>query len=123
MAENNTYRIIQCGKKATRRDYSKSSAELELPNLVEIQTASFKWFMEEGIGEVFNDVYPISSYAETMRLSFKNYAFGQPKFSINECKNRECNYAAPLRATMELEMVDPESGEVLTKSEDRKSVV
>ena len=118
MAENNTYRIIQCGKKATRRDYSKSSAELELPNLVEIQTASFKWFMEEGIGEVFNDVYPISSYAETMRLSFKNYAFGQPKFSINECKNRECNYAAPLRATMELEMVDPESGEVLTKSED-----
>ena len=55
MAENNTYRIIQCGKKATRRDYSKSSAELELPNLVEIQTASFKWFMEEGIGEVFND--------------------------------------------------------------------
>ncbi len=118
MADQKSYRIIQCGKKATRRDYSKASGELELPNLVEIQTASFKWFLEQGIRDVFNDVYPISNYAETMRLSFKDYSFGTPKFSINECKNRECNYAAPLRATMELEMVDSESGEVITKSEE-----
>ena len=63
MTKKQTYRVVQLGSKATRRDYSKVSGELELPDLVEIQTASFEWFMKEGIREVFEDIYPITNFS------------------------------------------------------------
>lgn len=56
MDKKQTYRIVASGKKAERRDYSKVSGNLDLPNLVEIQTDSFEWFKNEGIGEVFNEI-------------------------------------------------------------------
>ncbi|MCI6271454.1 MAG: DNA-directed RNA polymerase subunit beta [Erysipelotrichaceae bacterium] len=118
MEKNKAYRVVQLGSKATRRDYSKVSGELELPDLVEIQTASYDWFLREGIREVFEDIYPISNYAENISLKFVDYEFGEPKYSVSECKYRETNYAAPLKAKMELEIVDPETGEVMTKWED-----
>ena len=58
MDNNKAYRIVSCGKKSSRRDYSKVSGKLELPNLVEIQTDSFKWFTQQGIQEVFEEIYP-----------------------------------------------------------------
>ncbi|MEG2836151.1 MAG: DNA-directed RNA polymerase subunit beta, partial [Anaerorhabdus sp.] len=118
MEKKQTYRILELGKKAKRRDYSKVSGELALPDLVEIQTASFDWFKREGIKEVFDDIYPISNYGGNIQLRFTGYEFGEPKYSISECKYRETNYAAPLKGKMELEMIDPETGEVLTKNEE-----
>ena len=117
MENKQAYRVTQFGKKAVRRDYSKVSAALELPDLTEIQTASYEWFLKEGIREVFEDIYPISNYAGNIRLKFLNYEFGEPKYTIDECKYRETNYCAPLNAKMELEMVDPDTGEVITKQE------
>jgi len=113
-----TYRDAELGMHSTRRDYSKVSGSLELPNLVEIQTDSFKWFKEEGIKEVFEDIYPIQNYAGNIRLKLLNYEFGEPKYDVTESKYREVNYAAPLKANMELEIINEETGEVLTKKEE-----
>ncbi|MBP3851635.1 MAG: DNA-directed RNA polymerase subunit beta, partial [Erysipelotrichaceae bacterium] len=66
MESNKAYRITNCGKKAQRRDYSKVSGNLELPNLVEIQTDSYEWFTKEGIQEVFNEIYPIENYGKNI---------------------------------------------------------
>ena len=118
MENKETYHVVHCGKKSERRDYSKVSAGLDLPDLVEIQTASFEWFVTDGIREVFEDIYPIYNYAGNIKLKFLDYEFGEPKYSISECKYRETNYCAPLKAKMELEMVDSETGEVMTKWED-----
>ncbi|MFV0379515.1 MAG: DNA-directed RNA polymerase subunit beta [Anaerorhabdus sp.] len=118
MAKKETYRVIDLGNNATRRDYSKASGELKLPDLVEIQTDSFDWLKNVGIKEVFDDVYPISNYSGNMHLSFEGYEFGEPKFSVNESKYRETNYAAPIKGKMRLEMVDPETGEIITKRDD-----
>lgn len=118
MENKQTYHVVHYGNKATRRDYSKVSSGLDLPDLVEIQTAAFDWFLRDGIKEVFNDVYPISNYAGNIRLKFLDYKFGEPKYSISECKYREVNYSAPLKGKMELEVMDPETGEVITKNEE-----
>ena len=118
MENKETYHVVHYGKKSERRDYSKVSAGLDLPDLVEIQTASFEWFVRDGIREVFEDIYPIYNYAGNIKLKFLDYEFGEPKYSISECKYRETNYCAPLKAKMELEMVDSETGEVMTKWED-----
>ncbi len=112
------YKLAQFGKKSVRRDYSKVSAGLDLPDLTEIQTASFEWFLKEGIRDVFNDIYPISNYNGNIKLKFLDYEFGEPKYSISECKYRETNYCAPLKAKMELEMVNQETGEVMNKWEE-----
>ena len=118
MEKNLTYRIVEAGKKAKRRDYSKVSGSLDLPNLVEIQTDSYEWFKVEGIKEVFDEIYPIANYGGNIRLKFKEYDFGTPKYTVNECKVREANFAAPLKARMELEIIDPATGEVYNKFED-----
>ena len=118
MDTNKAYHILECGKKATRRDYSKVSGKLELPNLVEIQTNSFKWFTRQGIQEVFEEIYPIENYGKNIKLNFLRYHFAQPKYNAEESMYRECNYAAPLYAEMELEITDTDTGEVVTKNEE-----
>ena len=118
MDKKQPYRIVASGKKAERRDYSKVSGHLELPNLVEIQTDSFAWFKNEGINEVFNEIYPIQNYGGNIKLKFAGYEFGEPKYNAEESMYRECNYAAPLKARMELEITDNQTGEVINKWED-----
>ena len=81
MDKKQPYRIVASGKKAERRDYSKVSGHLELPNLVEIQTDSFEWFKNEGIEEVFNEIYPIQNYGGNIKLKFTGYEFGEPKYA------------------------------------------
>ncbi|QUN14590.1 DNA-directed RNA polymerase subunit beta [Clostridium sp. C1] len=93
-----------------RRNYSRISGSLELPNLVEIQTNSFEWFKNEGIKEVYNDVYPISNYNETLTLEFVDCRFDAPKYSVEEAKDRDTNYCAPIRATLRL--VNNGTGEI-----------
>ncbi len=118
MTNKQTYHVVHYGNKAIRRDYSKVSSSLDLPDLVEIQTAAYEWFLKDGIKEVFDDIYPISNFAGNIRLKFLDYEFGEPKYSLSECKYREVNYSAPLKAKMELEVMDPETGEVMTKWEE-----
>lgn len=96
--------------KITRRNYSRISGSLELPNLVEIQTNSYKWFKEVGIKEVFDDIYPITNFNETLSLEFVDCAFDEPKYSVNESKDRDENYAAPIRATLRL--INSGTGEI-----------
>ncbi len=118
MTNKQAYRLVKFGKKVTRRDYSKVSGTLELPNLVEIQTNSFNWFKDEGIREVFDEIYPIRNYNNTITLSFLSYEFGEPKYTANECKIREASYAAPLKGMMQLAIEDKDTGEVITKTEE-----
>jgi len=108
------YRTVKSGK-AVRRDYSKVSGTLELPNLVEIQTKSYDWFEKEGIREVFEEIYPIENANGNIRLEFLDYEFGTPKYDTGECKIRELTYAAPLKASMRLTIVNSETGEVIEK--------
>ena len=118
MSKKENYKVVQLGNKAERRDYSKGSSRLELPNLVEIQTDSFEWFLKEGIKEAFEEIFPITNNSENVSLNFKGYTFNEPKFSVNESKIRETNFAAPLKATIELIMPNKETGEAITKTEE-----
>ncbi|MDE8118014.1 DNA-directed RNA polymerase subunit beta [Erysipelothrix rhusiopathiae] len=118
MEKNQVYSVKKFGNKATRRDYSQVSGTLELPNLVEIQTDAYEWFKNEGLFEVFNEIYPIQSYNENVKLKFIDYSFGEPKYNVDECRSREANYAAPLRATMRLEVINKQTGEVIEKEEE-----
>ena len=103
-------RKTQSKSRITRRNYSRISGSLELPNLVEIQTDSYRWFKEQGIKEVFQDIYPITNYNETLSLEFVDCYFDDAKFSADESKDRDTNYAAPLRATLRL--VNTNTGEI-----------
>ena len=118
MSVKQNYRIVKQGNKATRRDYSKGTSRLELPDLTEIQTDSFEWFMKEGIKEVFEEVYPISNYSNRITLCYESYTFGEPKYNVSDSKYRETNYAAPLRAKLRLEVVDETTGELINKTDD-----
>ena len=118
MKETQSYRNVESGKHSTRRDYSKVSGALELPNLVEIQTDSFEWFKNVGVKEVFDDIYPIQNYGGNIRLKLLNYSFGEPNFDVAESKYREATYAAKLKADMELEIIDEETGEAIIKREE-----
>ena len=117
MENNESYHIVQYGKKASRRDYSKVSSELPLPDLTEIQTASFDWFLKEGIREVFNDIYPIKSYNGNITLKLLDYSFEEPEESIEECKAQEKNYTASLKAKMCLNVKD-DKGETTDVSDE-----
>ena len=96
--------------RSTRRNYSRISGSLELPNLVEIQTNSYKWFKEVGIKEVFEDIYPITNFNETLSLEFVDCTFDEAKYSVEESKDRDANYAAPIRASLRL--VNSATGEI-----------
>ena len=112
-----SYKIAELGMHSTRRDYSKVSGSLELPNLVEVQTDSFKWFTTEGIKEVFDDIYPIQNYGGNIRLNLIDFEFGEPKYSVAESKYREINYCAPLKANMteEINEIDNALNKLNTK--------
>ena len=95
----------------TRMSYGKINEVLEMPNLIEIQTNSYKWFLSEGLKEVFHDVSPITDYTGNLILEFIDYRLeSKPKYDIEECKERDATYAAPLRVKVRL--INKESGEV-----------
>lgn len=105
--------IGQASRRITRRNYSRISGALELPNLIEVQTKSFEWFKNEGIKEVFEDIYPITNFNGSLRLEFVECHFDEPKFDADESKLRDGIYSAPLKATLRL--VNTESGEIKEK--------
>ena len=87
----------------TRMSFSKINEAIDLPNLLEVQKDSFKWFMEEGLMEVLRDVSPITDYTGNLFIEFVDYSFDQqPKYPVEECKERDANYAAPLKVAVRL---------------------
>ena len=118
MAKNLAYRVKEYGNKASRRDYSTVSGALELPNLVEIQTESYERFINEGIEEVFGEVYPIENYNGNISLRFKGFEFEEANSTADEARITESSFTAPLKAIMELEIIDTQSGEIITKDEE-----
>ena len=96
--ESTNYKYLHNG----RIDYSKISGSLPLPYLVEIQTESFKWFLEKGIDEVFKDVYPISNHSDTLSIEYCGARLDKPKYDPLECKTRDLTYSAPLKVTLRL---------------------
>ena len=93
-----------------RYSFSKLSEVLAMPDLVEIQHKSYQWFLQTGLREMFDDVSPIQDFTGNLVLEFMDYEFGEPKYDVDECKNRDVTYAAPLRVRVRL--VNKETGEV-----------
>ena len=101
---------VQLGKNV-RMSYSRIKEVLEMPNLIEVQKNSYKWFLEEGLREVFRDVSPITDYTGNLILEFVDYALDDsPKYSVEECKERDTTYSAPLKVKVRL--INKETGEV-----------
>ena len=93
---------MDCGDYRKRRNFSKIKNTFNLKDLLEIQTKSYRWFVEEGIKEVFDDLFPVENFSGTLSLEFGDYHFDEPRYSIKECKDRETNYAAPLKVEVRL---------------------
>jgi DNA-directed RNA polymerase subunit beta len=95
----------------TRMSFSKIREVLEMPNLIEVQKNSYQWFLDDGLREVFRDISPIMDYTGNLILDFVDYSLDDsPKYSVEECKERDTTYSAPLKAKVRL--INKESGEV-----------
>ncbi len=104
------YKIINCGDHRTRRSFSRIKNSYELTDLLEIQKKSYNWFVEKGIKEVFDDLFPVENFAGTLSLEFGDYHFDEPRYSIKECKERYATFAAPLK--VDVRLFNNETGEV-----------
>ena len=97
-----TGHLVQYGQHRQRRSFARISEVLELPNLIEIQTESYKWFLEEGLQEMFSDISPIEDFTGNLSLEFVDYHLEDPKYPVDESKERDVTYAAPLRVKVRL---------------------
>ena len=104
------YTVKKFGDHRERRSYSKSENAIELNNLLEIQKKSYDWFIQEGISEVFDDIFPVESFTGNLSLEFGDFSFDEPRYSIKGCKERYATYAAPLK--VEARLFNHETGEV-----------
>ncbi|HXY86431.1 MAG TPA: DNA-directed RNA polymerase subunit beta [Gaiellaceae bacterium] len=95
---------------SSRTSFSRLKHVLDLPNLIDIQTASFQWFLDEGLRETIDDISPIEDYTGTLAVEFGAYKFGEPQFSIKECREKDLTYQAPL--SMTVRFVNKETGEI-----------
>jgi DNA-directed RNA polymerase subunit beta len=93
-----------------RTSFSRLKQVLDLPNLIDIQKTSFEWFLNEGLRETIDDISPIEDYTGTLAVEFGEYAFGEPANSINECREKDMTYQAPL--SMTVRFVNTETGEI-----------
>ena len=97
--------------KRTRMSFSKIEEIADVPNLIELQVDSYKWFIEEGLKEVFEDISPIEDYTGNLILEFVDYSLDdKPKYDIEECKDRDATYCAPLKVKVRL--INKETGEI-----------
>ena len=95
----------------TRMSFSKINEVMQMPNLIEVQKNSYRWFLETGLKEVFRDIDAITDYTGNLELTFVDYRMDdKPKYTVKECKERDATYAAPLRVTARL--LNKETGEV-----------
>ena len=101
--EKNRIRPIKTGK-SFRMSYSRQKEVLEMPNLIEVQKDSYQWFLDEGLKEVFDDISPIADYSGHLSLEFVDFTLCEDdvKYTIDECKERDATYAAPLKVRVRL---------------------
>ncbi|HIY00154.1 MULTISPECIES: DNA-directed RNA polymerase subunit beta [Clostridia] len=101
--EKNRIRPIKSGKNS-RMSYSRQKEVLQMPNLIEVQKDSYQWFLDEGLKEVFDDISPITDYSGKLSLEFVDFTLCEKdvKYSIEECKERDATYAAPLKVRVRL---------------------
>ncbi len=106
--------LVKYGKHRTRRSYSRIKEVLDLPNLIEIQTNSYNWFLDEGLRDMFDDIMPIEDFQGNLSLEFVDYQLLEPKYTVDEAREHDANYSAPLHVTLRL--TNHETGEI--KSQD-----
>ena len=106
--------LVKYGKHRVRRSYSRIKEVLDLPNLIEVQTDSYKWFLDEGLREMFDDIMPIEDFQGKLSLEFVDYQLLEPKYTVEEARQHDANYSAPLHVTLRL--TNHETGEI--KSQD-----
>ncbi|MCR1893939.1 DNA-directed RNA polymerase subunit beta [Lactobacillus rodentium] len=104
---------VNYGSHRTRRSFSRIKEVLKLPNLTDVQTQSYKWFLDEGIREMFDDIMPISDFSGKLSLEFVDYKLLKPKYTLEEARDHDANYAAPLHVTLKL--TNHETGEIKTQ--------
>jgi len=93
-----------------RVSFGKIKEVLDVPNLIEVQRKSYEWFLKEGLLEMFRDISPIQDFTGNLVLEFIDYSLGEPKYDVEECKDRDVTYAAPLKVRVRL--INKETGEV-----------
>jgi DNA-directed RNA polymerase subunit beta len=101
--------VVQAGLRQ-RRTFAKIPEILEVPNLIALQRDSFKWFLEEGLHETFQDISPIEDFTGNLAVEFGAHEFGDPKYSVEECKEKDMSYQAPL--FVEVRFINKETGEM-----------
>ena len=104
------YKIRKVNEYRERRDFSKVNNSLELADLLEIQTKSYNWFIQDGIKEVLEEISPVENFSGTLSLEFGEYSFDEPRHTIKECKEKKTTYAAPLK--VQTRLFNNETGEV-----------
>ena len=104
-----TGQLVPYGRRQ-RRSYARIKEVLEVPNLIEIQQRSYQWFLDEGLREMFRDISPIQDFTGNLVLEFIDYSLGEPKYTVDDAKERDVTYAAPLRVKVRL--INKETGEV-----------
>ena len=109
--EKNRIRSVKTGK-SMRMSYQRQKEVLEMPNLIEVQKDSYQWFLDEGLNEVFDDISPITDYSGKLSLEFIDFKLCEDdvKYSIEECKERDATYAAPLKVKVRL--INKENDEI-----------
>jgi DNA-directed RNA polymerase subunit beta len=98
------------GAKRERHSFAKITDVLQLPDLIELQKASFKWFINDGLKDAFDSISPIKDFTGNLVLEFGEHSLGEPKYSVEECRERDMTYSAPLRVRVRL--ITAESGEI-----------
>ena len=101
--------IVNYGK-VNRLSYSRIKEPISLPNLIQVQLSSYQWFIEKGLKEALQEVFPISDFTGNLELDFIGYSLGEPKYSVHECKERDVSYQAPLK--LRVRLTDKENGEI-----------
>ncbi|WP_110955675.1 DNA-directed RNA polymerase subunit beta [Massilibacillus massiliensis] len=96
--------------KRVRYSYAKIKEVLDMPHLLDIQRNSYEWFLKEGLQEIFHDISPIQDFTGNLVLSFENFSLGEPKYDVDECKERDVTFSAPLRVNVRL--INRETGEI-----------
>lgn len=102
--------VTQVGERQQRISFGKIKEVLDMPNLIDIQRTSYNWFLNQGLLETFEDISPIEDFTGNLVLEFIDHSLGEPKYSVEECKDRDVTYAAPLKVRARL--INKETGEV-----------
>ena len=110
--------VVNYGQHRTRRSFSRIKEILPLPNLTDVQTESYKWFLDEGVKEVFDDILPISDASGRLTLEYVDYKLQEPKYTVDESRKHDATYSAPMHVTLKL--TNHETGEIKTQDVFRR---